>query len=363
MNQPKFLKIFALCAFVVLLGASCWATVESLHLLLPDWPVILFWAVTVIFFVVASLGSKLIVDSFNQHDFVDNKGWRLIGGIVLMLAFWVCFSLPTNTHTFFYRASIKDLVIKDLQETKGKLQDLANDGEAGKIITQEKADFRNRINAIFSKFAAEINNPGNLGWADKAEAVIIELESELGKIQRLKLKCQSFQCRQELIKAMRTQVDNMMESRLNTVYKARLEGINRGLDKPTIQKRIAEIQKIQDRIDANKFDLTKSGKGSDIDIINQTLPSSYVIINKYSDVLISEFDKQYPNLTKIAKEDKNIYGGVSKTTKMLSVIDVWKDFFAGKYAGRGFIFWIIIAALVDIAGFIFFDIAFKKDEY
>jgi hypothetical protein len=178
MNKPGFLKIFALVAFVVLCGVSCWATVESLHLLLPSWPVIFFWAVTVIFFVVASIGTKLIVDSLNQKLFIENRWWRLIGGIILLLAFWVCFSLPTNTHTFFFRASISDVVIKDLQETKGKLQDLANDGEAGKIIAQEKADFRNRIDAIFSKFAAEINNPGNPGWADKAEAVIIELEGE-----------------------------------------------------------------------------------------------------------------------------------------------------------------------------------------
>jgi hypothetical protein len=79
-------------------------------------------------------------------------------------------------------------------------------------------------------------------------------------------------------------------------------------------------------------------------------------------VLISNFDEQYPALTKIAKEDKKAYAGVSKTEKMCSVIDVWKDFFAGKYAGRGFAFWIIIAALVDIAGFIFFDITFAKRD-
>jgi hypothetical protein len=162
---------------------------------------------------------------------------------------------------------------------------------------------------------------------------------------------------------MREQVDNLVESKMNTVYKTRLDNINRGLDKATIKKRIAEIQKFQDRIDKNQIDLNKSGKGSDIDNINQTLSSSYVIINKYSDVLIGEFDKTYPNLTKIAKEDKEVYKGVSKTTKMLSVIDVWKDFFAGKYAGRGFTFWIVIACLVDIAGFIFFDIAFAKKEY
>jgi hypothetical protein len=47
---------------------------------------------------------------------------------------------------------------------------------------------------------------------------------------------------------------------------------------------------------------------------------------------------------------------------MRNVIDVLVDFFAGKYAGRGFVFWLLIAALVDIAGFIFFDIAFVKRE-
>ncbi|MDR0541715.1 MAG: hypothetical protein LBH19_05825, partial [Dysgonamonadaceae bacterium] len=94
MNQSNFFKYFAIIAFVVLMGVSCWATVESLHLLLPNWPVILFWAVTVIFFVVASLGTKLIVDSFNHRIRVENRIGRLIGGIILLLAFWLCFSLP-----------------------------------------------------------------------------------------------------------------------------------------------------------------------------------------------------------------------------------------------------------------------------
>jgi len=357
MEQNKFLRIFAFCAFVVLMGVSCWATVESLHLLLPSWPIILFWPVSIIFFVVAALGTKLIVDSFNQRIRVDNRGWHLVGGIILLLAFWIIVILPTNTHTFFYRSAIKDVLIRDLTETKGKLQDLANEGEAGKIIAQEEADFRNKIDAIFSKFAAEINNPGNPGWADKAEAVVIELEGELGKIQRLKLKCNSFQCRQELVNAMREQVDNLLNSKLNTVYKTRLDNINRGLDKPAITKLIAKIQTVQNKIDANP-----SKNDEPTEETTNTLSQAYKIIEKYSDVLITEFDKKYPEQMKIAKEDKKIYAGVSRTEKMRSVIDVWKDFFAGKYAGRGFVFWILIAGLVDIAGFIFFDIAFARRD-
>lgn len=358
MHRRNFLQIFALAAFVVLLAVSCWATVESLHLLLPSWPVIFFWAVTVIFFVVASIGTKLIVDSLNQKLFIENRGWRLIGGIVLLLTFWGCLILPTNTHTFFYRASIKDVLIRDLTETKGKLQDLANEGQAGKIISQEKADFRNKIDALFSKFAAEINNPGNLGWADKAEAVIIELEGELGEIQRLKLRCQSFQCRQELIKTMREQVDNLLDSKLKTTYDTRLANINKGLDKPAINKLIAKVEAVQAKIDKNPISNNEPTEETTV-----TLSQAYKIIEEYSDVLIADFEKKYPDQMKNTIEDKKAYAGVSKTERMRSVIDVWRDYFAGVYGGRGFVFWIIIAVLVDIAGFFFFDIAFARKEY
>ena len=62
-------------------------------------------------------------------------------------------------------------------------------------------------------------------------------------------------------------------------------------------------------------------------------------------------------------EDKKAYTSenpVSKVKRLTSVFDVWKDFLGGAYAGSGFLFWVIIAILVDIAAFIFFDITFKK---
>lgn len=357
MNKNQFFLIFSLAAFLVLMGASCWATVESLHLLLPDWPVALFWAVTVIFFVVASLGTKMIVDSFNRKLFIDNRGWRLVGGFILLFFFWLCFSLPTNTHTFFYLSSIDDVLIRDLTETKSKLQELANEGQAGKIIAQEKADFENKIDATFAKFAAEINNPGNPGWADKAEAVIIELEGSLGKIQRLRLRCPSFQCRQQLVSEMRKQIDALLDSKLKTTYDMRLENINRGLDKEEINKLIGKIQAVQKKIDTGA-----GNHGEPTEETTTMLSQAYTIITQYSDVLINEFERQYPDEIKKTIEDKKAYAGVTKTEKMRSVIDVWKDYFRGQYAGRGFLYWIVLAALVDIAGFIFFDIAFARRD-
>ena len=51
-----------------------------------------------------------------------------------------------------------------------------------------------------------------------------------------------------------------------------------------------------------------------------------------------------------------------KTAHMFNAFSVWQDFFKGKYKGMGFLYWIMLAMLVDIGGFIFFTIAFRKTE-
>ncbi len=82
------------------------------------------------------------------------------------------------------------------------------------------------------------------------------------------------------------------------------------------------------------------------------LSESYGLINQYSDHL------------KFKDNDQQVYAGntLSKTERMLSVWDVWMDFFDGKIARGKFVFWMIISILIDAAGFIFFDMAFKKEE-
>ena len=52
----------------------------------------------------------------------------------------------------------------------------------------------------------------------------------------------------------------------------------------------------------------------------------------------------------------------TSTKRMLSVIDVWSDFLAGKYP-LSFWYYVLLSILVDIAAFIFFDFAFKKENY
>lgn len=89
MNENKFLKIFCLLAFLAFATVSCWATAESLHLLLSTWPIIMCWIVT-----------------------------NPFGVLVLC-------SMPTYTHTFLYYNAILDYIWNDNSYcSKNRLNDI-----------------------------------------------------------------------------------------------------------------------------------------------------------------------------------------------------------------------------------------------
>ena len=105
-------------------------------------------------------------------------------------------------------------------------------------------------------------------------------------------------------------------------------------------------------IDNETIDLNNA---ADIKDVCDKLNSGYNTIKK---------NRDFVNFVSKADEASYIADNpVTKAKRMISVFDVWEDFIEGKYAGHGFTFWIVISILVDIAAFIFFDIAFKKREY
>ena len=75
-------------------------------------------------------------------------------------------------------------------------------------------------------------------------------------------------------------------------------------------------------------------------------------------------NRNFVNFASEADEAKyTVDNPVTEVKRTISVFDVWTDFLKGEYKGYGFTFWIIISILVDVAAFIFFDIAFKEREY
>lgn len=353
MEENKTLKIISLCGFAIFAAVSCWATAESLHLLLPSWPSFMCWAVTIGFFVIASIGTKLIVDSFNQNIYLEKRGLRLIGGILLTLVFWLICSMPTNTHTFFYRTAAPDIVTQDLALTKSYLQQL-RDNVKNETEIKEKLDSLERgVNSGVTALFNEIENMAQPGFGPRAKAILIEIAKDLLVSRIPELSYQGTTASQQ--KALKDQYNAMIGELLNnrkSELRTNYTDPQEKLFMPEAAKAIETIESIEDSVmqmDANGVVDNNLIAQADI-----ALQKGYTTIKNYADYVTFKSDA-----------DKELYTAdnlVTKTTKLLSVIDVWKDFLAGKHAGRGFVFWIVISILVDIAAFIFFDIAFKKRE-
>ena len=174
MGENKYKKILSICLFFAFAAVSCWATAESLHLLLPTWPSVLCWIVTIGFFVIASIGSKMIVDSLNQNIYMEKRGLNLFAGIILLLVFWLVCSMPTNTHTFFYRTCITDVALDDLKTTEGYLTDIRDNTFAEEKFRLQCADLEGKVNAKLEDLRLEINGP-NQGDGPKAQEILVEI--------------------------------------------------------------------------------------------------------------------------------------------------------------------------------------------
>lgn len=351
MNENKFLKIFSMIAFLAFAGVSCWATAESLHLLLSSWPLIMCWIVTVGFFFIASWGTKMIVDSFNQHIYLEKRGLRLLGGILILLIFWLACSMPTNTHTFFYRSVINDKVTNDVSTTEGYLAQIKDNTVTETQINKKCTEAKNKVEVKLGELKAEIENDANPGFGPKAKEILRDFAELLGvaKIEPLTYKGTSVQDRQKLYDAYRQKIFILLDSRLANIRQSMTPANNNHQKQATLNYKNLEIVKksITDgTLNVNDAD--------DIATVCEKLSEGYATIRTYKQFV--EFKDQ---------TDEEAYtspNAISKVKRMISVFDVWGDYLKGLYSGHGFFFWIIISILVDVAAFIFFDIAFKKRE-
>ena len=354
MGQNNFAKIFSICAFVAFATVSCWATAESLHLLLPALPLALAWIITIGFFVIASIGSKMIVDSLNQNIYMEKRGLHLIGGTILLLVFWLICSMPTNTHTFFYRNCITDVTLDDLKNTEGYLNDIRDNTLAEEKFNLLCADLENKVNAKLEDLRLEIEGPDH-GDGPKAQAILVEISELLkcAQINKIDGPTATKQQRTQLVKAYRDKILQQLQVREAAIYLQMVD------EKKVAQAQTDASNDIKRIQNATVYlnEMRNNGEQDDaiINAANGALKGAYSTVKNYSDMVIFKSDAD--------KEAYTADNQVTKTTRLLSVIDTWMDFIKGKFAGRGFIFWIIISILVDVAAFVFFDIAFKKSEY
>lgn len=348
------LKLLWMLLFVAFASVSCWATAESLHLLLPALPLALSWIITIGFFLIASIGSKMIVDSLNQNIYMEKRGLNLVGGVILLFVFWLICSMPTNTHTFFYRNCITDVTLDDLKNTEGYLNDIRDNTFAEEKFRLQRADLETKVNAKLEDLRLEIDGPDR-GDGPKAERIRIELTELLkcAPITKIDGPTATRAQRNKIIQAYREKVIAQLKVREAAIY---LQLVDEKRVAQAKEDASADLKKVQSAI-IGMNEMRNNGVQDDatINTANGILKGAYSTVKNYSDMVVFKSDAD--------KEAYTADNQVTKTTRLLSVIDTWIDFIKGKFAGRGFIFWVVISILVDIAAFVFFDIAFKKSEY
>lgn len=351
MNENKFLKVFCLLAFLAFAAVSCWATAESLHLLLPSWPLAMCWVITVGFFFIASWGTKMIVDSLNQKIYLEKRGLRLLGGIFILLIFWLACSMPTNTHTFFYRSAINDKVTNDITTTEGYLVQIRDNATTEARIKIRLAELEKKVDLKLGELKAEIENDANPGFGPKAKNILRDFAEIFGvtKIEPLTFKGTSIQDRQKLYDAYRKKMYISMDAKKLNIIKEMTPANNN--HQKQADKNYKNLELVKKYIEDGTLDLNDA---EDIKSVCDKLNEGYATIRTY---------KQFVDFKD--ETDQAAYtapNAVTKVKRMLSVFNVWEDFLTGKYEGHGFFFWVLISILVDVAAFIFFDIAFKKRE-
>ena len=350
MNDNNHLRIFATCAFLAFAAVSCWATAESLHLLLPTWPVVFCWAITIGFFFIASWGTKMIADSLNQDVYMEKRGLNLIGGIIIVLVFWLLCSMPTNTHTFFFRNLISEKVTKDLATTQGYLAQIKDGTVTEAKIQARITEFKNKVEIKMGELEAEIKNDARPGFGEKARDILNEFATmlEVDKIVPLTYNGVSKQDREKLCNAYRAKIFTLRDVKIRNIISEMTPSDDKY--KKVAEKDWNNLEIVKKGIESEDIVLTDA---EDVSMVCKRLNEGYSTIKMYDKFV------DFKNL-----EDKENYTSnnpQTKVTRLLSVYDVWVDFIQGKAGGLAFIFWIIVSILVDVAAFIFFDIAFKKE--
>ena len=348
MNNSSFKRIGSLIAYIIMAGISCWATQKSLQLLLPTgWPEILVWGMTIAFFVVASYGTKLIVDSFISADFIDNRYLKLFGGVLLVVFFWMLMSLPTNTHTFFYNDKIGEVITKDIETTNKYLQQIVDKGSGTTKVLDEdgKAIFDN-VEEHRRKIVAEFNGDGPTGKRGNGKQIGEYLE-KINKILNSNI-----------------QQDPRYNSTDPTILNKYHHEINEALSSALKPHTITTNTVLKARTEKNLLTAMNDSIQNDLSVghisdekIKQV---EKLLADGYSTIQVNRQFVSFDTNT----DDEEVYTkehGVTRTKRMSSVIEVFfVDFFQGKYPAS-FWYYVMLSLLVDIAAFIFFDIAFKKE--
>ena len=362
MGKINYLKILWIVLYLLLAALSCIVTEESIHLSFPTYSVPMCWIITISFYIIASFGGSLLLDSFARKpviEFIDVKHHRtacMIVGTLIIVVFWLVFSMPTNTHTFLYRNQIDKTVSEDITTTTKYLEQLKVAKVTEEKIAKEQNRVSNDVHAKARELYEEIKNAIVPGDGPKAAEIRNDLKDLLQVTSFEKLSYNggtSKADRERLCDLYRSKIEGMLDVRLAAI---REYYINLDRMRPTYvtdaTTKIDNIKVWESAWQQKKVDVSDAG---DIRDLQKRLSDGYATIKNYKDFVVFSDD---------GGVDKNRYTAPVLTTRierLISVLDTWWDFLRGRFgANLAMVFCIFIAVLVDLAAFVFFYLALKK---
>lgn len=349
-EQNKIFRIISAVLFLAFALVSCWATVESLYLSLPEIPKIVFWVAVIGIFLLTSYITKILVNCFNPNIYMEKRGIKLIGCILGVLLLWLSFSIPTNTHTFFYKKMSKDIAKRELNFLNVELSKLTDENLYIQNYNNEWEKKKSKVLSLQKIYEAEVDDFQKLGHGKEAEEKLQKIEDELGlkrgTLERKSLTGNGTQERTAIKKYYDNQIKDQLEV-LRRDHEARLLSQLKGF-----------------RTEANKINNIKNNIGKTLDEIdNPRLNQSEVIdkATKLAQTGRATLDAKYGYLT-VDPSYKN--QSVYPLDRLKSITKVWGDYLAGEFKEKnyGLIYWILLSIIVDLAAFLFFNIAFKSEE-
>lgn len=386
MKQNGLVKLALVGAFLVLMFGSCWATVQSLHRTLPEIPQILWWIGTVAFFTISSWGMKMVIDSFDQSRRVEKRGSKLVGGVLILLAFWLCFSFPTNTHTFIYMTNIKTVLADELFSTIEELKMIEQTQKADQKINTEVEAYERRVNTALEKYKAEVLRSSSVGRGKEAAKFYQELDEVLGPGEDLNHNLtprssnfRDLEAHNKEVATLVWAVAGKKKSEIGAKYailkdkkrQKKIKDLRNYLssvatkikekshhNEPTGKTILSLKEAKREIVEYNKLfkEITASTTTSSSSS-GETIPSS----KDKKGGQTAEQTKKDNELSKVAQSADSSEEVITNVERFGSVIDVWKGIFKGEYQAKGLLFFALLALLIDIAGYIVFFRAFKED--
>jgi hypothetical protein len=344
MEQKKLYKIGALIGFILLMLYSNWATVESLHMKFPEFPKLVFWPLSIIFFVCASLGTAKIIESLDRDRRVTGRVGKLILGIVVTLFFWIIFIISTNTHTFFYERVIKNETIQELTNVKNIMEMLSTQGVD--VIQNDEIKLKKDFEDLLLNYKKEVTQLNDPSHGPKAELILIDIEKLLSShIQRLRApKRKNTYSLGQYITDMESLMRGLLAIKLKEFKDKTTNMANQG--------HIININKCKNSLILELAKMNTRTKPNDT--TKKVLTESLDLIKKYDPSKLKGY-----SINKKSIQESDI---TPKIIDLEDVFAVWRNFFNGKYANKGFSFMILMSMLIDLAGFYLFSYAFKNED-